>query len=74
MLHLGLLYCRTVPVAHRAYVHVLLSLAIALEEELLHEQLHPSLVELQRLGRVGQIGAVNEILEDLNAIGVVVEQ
>lgn len=61
-----------VPVAHRAYVHVLLSFPVSLKEELLHQQADPSPVEGQRFRGVGQVGTVHQVLQDLDSVGVIV--
>ena len=38
---------------------------VSLRPELVHEPVHPLLVQLQRLGRVGEVRAVDHILENL---------
>ena len=62
-----------VAVAHGRDVEAGLPLLVALPEELLHYALHPVPVELQRLRRVGEVGAVDHVLQDLDAVVVVVE-
>ena len=53
------------PVAHRADVLAVLSLLVSLPEELLHDEVDPPTVELQRLRRVREIRAVHHVLKDL---------
>ena len=46
---------------------------VSLCPELIHEPVHPLLVELQRLGRVGQVRAVDHVLENLDPVIEIVE-
>ena len=46
---------------------------VSLCPELIHEPVHPLLVQLQRLGRVGQVGAVDHVLENLDPVIEIVE-
>ena len=60
--YLRLLYSGIVSVTHRGDVQAILPLPVALLEELLHDPLHPVVVELQRLGGVGEVGTVDHVL------------
>ena len=53
-------------VAHGRDVHADLPLAVALVEELLHDEAHPALVDLQRLGGATQVRTVHHILQHLS--------
>lgn len=66
--HLRLLDGGIMSVAHRANVHARFALLVALQEELLHEEGHPTFVERQRLGGITQIGAMHQIFKHLEAI------
>lgn len=53
-------------VAHRADVQVLFSLFVTLLEELLHQKVDPSFVQVQRFGGVAQVRAMHQVLQDLS--------
>ena len=71
--HLRLLDGGVVPVAHGRDVHAGLPLLVALPEELLHEPVHPLLVNVEGLGGIGQVRAVHHVLQHLDAVRVVVK-
>ena len=72
--YLRLLYSGVVSVAHGRDVQPGLPLSVALLEELLHDPVHPVVVQLQGLGGVGQVSAVDHVLQHLNPVRVVVQE
>ena len=52
-------------VAHGRDVHADFPLPVALVEELLHDEAHPALVDLQRLGGAAQVRTVHHVLQHL---------
>jgi hypothetical protein len=55
----------TVSVAHGTNVLAVGSLLVALLEELLHDEVDPTPIKLQRFGWVGQISTVHHVLKNL---------
>jgi hypothetical protein len=51
-----------VSIAHGTDLEAFTGLAVALQEELVHDSVNPRLVDLERLGRIAQVGAVEHIL------------